>query len=1077
MTGIPQGVFDKPYARYSLSVAVVAASFFLRHIMVQTLGPGVPTYITFYPPVILAAILGGFWPGVLATVLVVLGTDYLILPPVGTFAIATTSDFVTLSYFALMGALISLLAEHYRRSQLAIAAYKAEQTLWLSNQKLDVALSSMKDAVFISDAEGEFIHINDAFAAFHRFKNKSECPRKYSDYPEFLELFTPDGEVLPPDMWPVPRALRGETGTNIEFALRSKDTGEHWIGSYNYNPLRDSKGSIIGTVVVGRDITESKKAEEKLRDSELRYRNLFNSMEEGFCIIQMLFDAEGKPVDYRFLEVNRAFEKQTGLHDAVGKRIEEIAPSHEDIWAEFYGKVALTGRSAHMKESRSLNRFFEVRAYRVGAPELRQVAIIFNDISERKRAEEHIRRLMRVYSVLSDTNQTIVREKDSRAMMETVCRIAVEKGKFRMAWIGMINPETHLVDSCASSGAVDGYLDRVSIDLQNPDFANGPVMRCVNSGQHAICNDIENDPFYLPWRDEALQRGYRSSGGFPLKIEGKVVGVLCLYASELAFFDVDELHLLDEMAMDISFALEVNRNELDRRKKEEELRWKTAFLEAQVDSALDGILVVSSEGKKLLQNQRMNALMKIPRKIVENPDDRQQREFAATQVKNPEHFIEKINYINAHPQEVLRDEIELLDGTILDRYSSPVHDKAGHHYGRIWNFRDITERRQLEEQFRQAQKMEAIGQLTGGIAHDFNNLLTVILGCSEILADEVRESPRLSKMAEVISDVARRGAELTHRMLAFARRQTLQPRPVNINDLLSGMESFLRRTLSADIDLQIIHGCLYCDAIVDPTQLESALLNLCVNARDAMPEGGSLTIETADAVLDADYAVQNPDVTPGDYILIAVSDSGCGISEENMERVFDPFFTTKDVGKGTGLGLSMVYGFVKQSQGHVKIYSEPGHGTSVKIYLPRANQKSEPAGPTQTQDEDINGSEVVLLVEDNPLVRKFAKSQLLYFGYQVLEAANGNDALDILKERTDIDLLFTDMVMPGGMNGYELSLEACKLHPKLKVLYCSGYAENAIHNQKLPGKNVRLLNKPYTRLELARTIRRVLATS
>ncbi len=282
----------------------------------------------------------------------------------------------------------------------------------------------------------------------------------------------------------------------------------------------------------------------------------------------------------------------------------------------------------------------------------------------------------------------------------------------------------------------------------------------------------------------------------------------------------------------------------------------------------------------------------------------------------------------------------MLDGTILDRYSSPVRDKANNYYGRIWTFRDISERRQLEGQFRQAQKMEAIGQLTGGIAHDFNNLLTVILGCSEVIAEEVKENPHLSKMANMIADAARRGAELTHRMLAFARLQPLQARPVNVNQLIDGMQNFLRRTLSEQIELHLIEGCKGCDALVDPTQLESALLNLCVNARDAMPQGGIITIETGNAVLDPDYAEQNPDVTPGQYVLIAVSDSGFGISHEYLDRVFDPFFTTKGVGKGTGLGLSMVYGFIKQSQGHVRIYSELGHGTSVKLYLPMANRKA-----------------------------------------------------------------------------------------------------------------------------------------
>jgi signal transduction histidine kinase/CheY-like chemotaxis protein len=433
--------------------------------------------------------------------------------------------------------------------------------------------------------------------------------------------------------------------------------------------------------------------------------------------------------------------------------------------------------------------------------------------------------------------------------------------------------------------------------------------------------------------------------------------------------------------------------------------------------------------------------------------------------------------MNSQPDEVSRDEVELIDGKILERCSSPVRDKAGNHYGRIWTLRDITERRQLEEQFRQAQKMEAIGQLTGGIAHDFNNLLTVILGCSEVIGEEAKENPRFSKMARMILDAAQKGAELTHRMLAFARRQALQPRPVDVNRLLVEMQSFLRRTLSADIELNVILGGVDCEALVDPTQLESAILNLCVNARDAMPGGGRLTIETDNTVLDADYGAENPDVTPGQYLLVAVSDTGCGISPENLNRVFDPFFTTKEVGKGTGLGLSMVYGFMKQTQGHIKIYTELGQGTSVKLYLPRTEGEKEQTSQIPSSFADLRGSEVVLLVEDDAPLREFARSELVNLGYRVLEAENGKNALKIIAERADIDLLFTDIIMPGGMNGRELGLEALRLNPKLKVLYTSGYAENAILHDGLFDNDVQFLGKPYTRRDLAMRIRGILTGS
>jgi PAS domain S-box-containing protein len=1456
-------LLGKPFLRYAIAVGVIGASFLVRVALVQDLGLALPPFILLYPAVMLVAILSGLGPGLLATALAVLITDYSVMQPVGHFAISSPSDAIALAFFAGMGLLMSMVAERYRQTQMTIAAIqvelaqqKSEQELqhafefsrlaldaaglgtweflpesdevsadenclrlfgfrpeeeyakadlqarihpddrgvvsdtisrsiagsdgglwgmeyrvvwpdgsihWLTSHgrcyftgegerrravrligvnmditgpktadesrmaeraKLDVALASMTDAVFISDASGKPIQFNDAFSTFHRFASNVDAGTGLDDVRECVELFTIEGEFVPLEKRAIARALRGETRTNVEYKLRRKDTGHCWFGSYSFSPLRDNLGAIIGSVVVARDITESKqaeqvlrkserqysalfanktnaiahckvitdangqpvdyvilnineayeriigmkeakvagrrvkeifpgiehhsfdyigvfgkvglegsestfeaffkptgqtlsvyayspspgeftaiftditerkRAEDELRKSEILYRGLFSSMDEGFCVIELIYDPQGKPVDYVFLEVNAAFERHTGMRDPVGKRMREFAPALESYWPEFFGRVALTGESAHFtNEAKDLSRCFEIRAYCVGEPQERHVAVVFeeiterlqaeralrqqaelldlahdtimvldldgtirfwnagakemygfssaeakgrnahellstsfprplkeieeiilnegrwdgelthigrdgahlvvasrwalqrdldgkpsgvlqinNDISERKRAEEHTRKLYRAYTVLSDINQTIVREKDSAAMLAAACRIAVEKGNFRLAWIGMVEATTQQLRTVAFSGKVDGYLEQLKIDLLNPDSAGGPAARCFFSGKHATCSDIEHELF-RPWRSEALRNGYKSIAAFPLKSEGRVIGIFCLYASELAFFDDDEIRVLDEMAMDISYALDVNRHEKERQKADEELRWRTAFFEAMVDSSGDGIMVVNGKGERPIRNRRLVELFKIPAEIVELGDDSQQRKFVESMMKNPARYLEKFDYLNSHPDEMSWDEVELTNGTILERQSSPVIDRAKKHYGRIWTFRDITERRQLEEQFRQAQKMEAIGQLTGGISHDFNNMLTVILGCAEMMADEVKEYPRLSKMLEMITGAAQRGADLTHRLLAFARRQSLQPRPVNINLLLTGMEGFLRRTLTAEIALKVTPSARDYEAIVDPTQLESAVLNLCLNARDAMPDGGRLTIDTSYVTLDSDYVLENSEVSAGDYILIAVSDTGTGISPENLRRVFDPFFTTKEVGKGTGLGLSMVYGFVKQSKGHVKVYSEPGLGTSVKLYLPKATHHIEPAKPQRAPFADFRGSETVLLVEDNDPVREVAKAQLINLGYHVLEAANGNDAMELVRANANIDLLFTDMAMPGGMNGRDLANKACGLRSKLKVLISSGYADNATFDEGFPGGKVAVLNKPYTRLELATKVREVL---
>jgi PAS domain S-box-containing protein len=388
-------------------------------------------------------------------------------------------------------------------------------------------------------------------------------------------------------------------------------------------------------------------------------------------------------------------------------------------------------------------------------------------------------------------------------------------------------------------------------------------------------------------------------------------------------------------------------------------------------------------------------------------------------------------------------------------------------------FQDISDRLQLEAQLRQSQQLESIGQLTGGVAHDFNNLLTVIQGNAELLQEAVTD-PQLDSLAEMISNAAQRGAELTQRLLAFARRQVLEPRSVDTNELIAGMDELLRRTLGEHIEIEMVRAAGLWRAMVDPVQLESALLNLCLNARDAMPHGGRLTVETANARLDRDYAEHHAEVQPGQYVLVAVSDTGHGVAPEHLSRVFEPFFTTKEKSKGTGLGLSMVYGFIKQSRGHVAIYSEPGQGTTVKMYLPRVMGE---AAKNEESDERVahaGGTETIVLVEDDDLVRRFAEGQLLALGYQVISAGNGPDALDLIRGRDDIDLLFTDVIMPGGMTGRQLADEARALRPGLKVLYTSGYTENAIVHHGRLDAGVHLLAKPYRRGDLAAALRAAL---
>jgi PAS domain S-box-containing protein len=390
--------------------------------------------------------------------------------------------------------------------------------------------------------------------------------------------------------------------------------------------------------------------------------------------------------------------------------------------------------------------------------------------------------------------------------------------------------------------------------------------------------------------------------------------------------------------------------------------------------------------------------------------------------------------------------------------------------------RDVTERTRLEQQLRQAQKMEAIGQLTGGLAHDFNNLLAVMVGNLELLSDQIQDRPKMLEMANTALQAALGGAELTRQLLAFSRQQTLQARRIDVNDLVADMIKLLSRTLGEDIEMVFNRGTDLWPVMIDPPLFGSAIANLATNARDAMPNGGKLIFDTYAAELDADYAATNPEVVPGEYVVLAVTDTGAGIPPETLARVFEPFFTTKPMGKGTGLGLSMVFGFVKQSGGHIKIYSEIGKGTIIRIYLPRAKgeQGGETAAPRQARPVARTGDETIIVVDDNAAVRQTTVKQLASLGYRAIEADTPNAALAALKRADKIDLLFTDIVMPGGMTGRDLAREALALRPELKVMYTSGFLGSASRDAIQLHPDDAFLSKPYRLQDLAERLRQVL---
>ena len=518
-------------------------------------------------------------------------------------------------------------------------------------------------------------------------------------------------------------------------------------------------------------------------------------------------------------------------------------------------------------------------------------------------------------------------------------------------------------------------------------------------------------------------------------------------------------------------ASKIARDVTERKNAEEALLESEEMARGIIETALDAFIQMDEDGRVIGWNPQAEALFGWSRDEVIG---KALGDLIVPERLRARHTAGVARFLQGGGSTILGKRIEIdalrRDGTEIkvELKVTALRRRSGYVFNAF--VQDFPEKRALDEQLRMSQKMEAIGQLTGGVAHDFNNMLTVITGTIEILAEGVANDPKLAATVKLIDEAATRGVEMTQRLLAFARKQPLQPYSTDVNTLLVDAAKLLRQTLGEQIEIESILQDELPPVLVDASQLTTALLNLALNARDAMPYGGKLMLETCDVSLDEAYARANGEVRPGQYVMVAVSDTGRGIPAAIRDRVFDPFFTTKAPGKGTGLGLSMVYGFVKQSGGHIKIYSEEGQGTSLKLYLPQARETDKvlelaPAAPIE------GGQETVLVVEDDALVRNFVTGQLKSLGYTTLVAANAAEALSLINRGATLDLLFTDVVMPGTMNGRQLAEEVVKRLPTVKVMFTSGYTQNAIVHHGRLDPDIILLPKPYRKSDLARLVR------
>jgi len=881
-----------------------------------------------------------------------------------------------------------------------------------------------------------------------------------------------------------------------------------------------------------RELRERRIAEARLRTSEELYRLLFNEMLNGFALHEIICNADGRPCDYRFLQVNPAFERLTGLDadEVIGKTVREVLPGIEQHWIQCYGKVALNGEGIHFERyTRTLDRYYEIVAFR---PAEGQFATIFTDVTERKEVESALRESEARYRNLFEQAHDSVFLVDPRTrrildVNENACqRLGYTREELLALRIDDVEVPTPDADQDAVIAAVQASGGMVF--EQEHRCKDGSIMpvelsaRVVELAGRKVFQSNARDITKRREAEEALRESeerFRSvfenavDAIFIHDLDGRIRGVNP-QACESLGYSREELLELSIHDIDVQLTAQESREMWAGLSRSRTLVFESRHCRK------DGSYFPVEAHVGLFERRGRNLVMDLVRDITERKAaEAAMRKLSAAVEHNPNAVVitdaeGRIEYVNPaftaisgyQPEEVIGKSSRILKsgempsefyetlwstitagevwrGEICNRKKngdlfwallsiSSIKDDDGviTHYIGIQE--DITEKKRIEAELAQAQRMEVVGQLTGGIAHDFNNLLTVVLGNLELLSIHVRGDERFRKLAEAALRAAQRGSELTHRLLAFSRKQPLRPSVLEVDPLVAETVQLLQRTLGESIEIETVLEEGVSPIYADSGQVQNALLNLALNARDAMPGGGKLTIEVKGVDLDERYAIREPRTRPGDFVLLEVGDTGCGMSQEVAQRAVEPFFTTKGMATHSGLGLSMVYGFAKQSGGHVEIETEEGAGTRVQLVLPRAEVPRKEVAGEMARDRIPGGNETILVVEDESSVRKLTTTLLSGLGYKVLGARDGPSALATLEEAPRVDLLFSDVVMPGGLSGYDLARLARHRHPELKVILTSGYSADQLGEQ--PDAEFIFITKPYRRQELARKVREVL---
>ena len=993
------------------------------------------------------------------------------------------------------------------------------------------------------------------------------------------------------------RVLRGDvSGFTLDYPCHCS-TERRWF-RLMVNPL--SRSGLVGAVVMHIDISDRKRAEEQLRESEARFRGTFEQAAVGIAHVS---------VEGRFLHVNEKLCAILGhtREELSGMTFTELTVPEDRAGGLEARRAMLAGeQSAYTTEKRYRHKDGQVVWVNlVTTPERSATGnpqyfiSVFEDITPRKLAEFRLHRLNRLHTVLSRTGEAAVRTRTRQELYDSLCRIVVEDGRLRMALVLELEEVSGQVRQAARFGQGLDYLEELRITLEGP-LSQGTIGSVLRSGTPDFCNDFANDPRMSPWRERAIQFGFLSTASFPLKLGEATIGVLTLFAGEVGYFQEDEIRLMTSVAGNVSFTLDALRKEQERQRVEtalrasessmavaqqiahfgsweldlsdpdhpdsNSLRWSDEMFRiagfeprsVPVTNELFFSLVPSEEHEGIRQTLAaairdrcpysfvhrlvrpdgevrfvsetaqisFEEVSRRPHMMIGTAHDITERRMAEARIAEQAALIDE-----AHDAIILRDlehrvifwnrgaervfgwtpkealgrsfpDLVQVDPERFKEADRAVRTK-GEWNGEIrkvgrknsqlvfaarWTLlrdeqgnarailsidTDITERKKLEQQFLRAQRLESIGTLAGGIAHDLNNALSPIIMSMELLRLNMGEAERM----EIISTMeasAQRCADMVRQVLCFARGVEGQKAVVQPAQLLREMQKMASETFPKNIEIKVRTEAGGWSVIGDPTQLHQVLLNLCVNARDAMPGGGTILLSSENVMLDESYAAMNMAAKAGPHVLLQVHDNGTGIPPEIIEKIFDPFFTTKEVGKGTGLGLSTSLAIINSHGGFVRVYSEPGRGTTFKVYLQANVHERTEEWSRQERDMPRGQGELILLVDDDVSVRQITRQTLEAFGYRVMLACDGAEAVALYAQnRTDIALVLTDMMMPV-MDGPATIQVLMKLNPQIKIIAASGISANA-HVAKAAGAGVtNFLPKPYTAETLLRMLRQVL---